>query len=267
MRTTAPQLPPRNRRLPSLSARPAAARLVEALLLALAGGLLARGFVALALDIMGAGQAAVTATGLLFLIWPGLLNLAALPFGQPPIGGDALLHLAFAVGALTGFFDGYWSIHRWRREGLIGFFLDVTWGLPGSANALLLHLINLGWGRHTAGDAERRCGAHRYERGFAPGRGFAFTQGSVMSNTGHGPGSELFAHEQVHIWQSRIAGPFFWTTYLGWQVLAIAPAILFAMMTRRPIGQTVQWWAYYNNPWEVMAYAAANPGVRAMRRP
>lgn len=262
MRNTAPQPPPRNRP----QRWRAAARLVEALLLALAGGLLARGFVALALDFFGGGQAAVTAIGLLFLIWPGLLNLAALPFGQAPVDGDMLLQLAFAVGALTGFFDGYWSIHRWRREGLIGFILDVTWGLPGSANALLLHLINLGWGRH-AGGGERRCGAHRYERGFAPGRGFAFTQGTVMSNTGHGPDAELFAHEQVHIWQSRIAGPFFWTSYLGWQALAIVPAVLFAVATRRPVGRTVQWWAYYNNPWEIMAYASANPGVRAARRP
>ena len=85
-----------------------------------------------------------------------------------------------------------------------------------------------------------------------------------MSNTGAGgPGSELFAHEQIHIWQNRIAGPIFWLTYIGWQVLAIVPATFAALITRRPFGRVVQRWAYYNNPWEVMAYARANPAVRA----
>ncbi len=244
-----------------------AARGLETLLLAVAGGLLARGFIGLLVDLAGGGQTAVTATGLLFLIWPGALNLAAAPFGSAPVGREALLHIAFAVGALTGGFDGAWSIHRWRREGAPAFLLDVTWGLAGSSNAVLLHLINLGWGRHARGEAETRCGAHRYECGFAPGPGFAFTQGSVMSNTqGAGPASDLFAHEQVHIWQSRIAGPLFWLTYIGWQVIAAPLAVAAALILRRPVGRTVQWWAYYNNPWEVMAYGRANPQVRLSRR-
>jgi hypothetical protein len=244
-----------------------AARLLETVVLAVDGGLLAHGFVALLLGLAGGGQAAVTATGLLLLIWPGLLNLLAAPFGQTIVDREALLHLAFAIGALTGGFDGAWSIHRWRREGALSFLLDVTWGLAGSSNAALLHLINLGWGRHARGREERRRGAHRYRRGFAPGPGFAFTQGSVMSNTGDaGPASDLFAHEQVHIWQSRIAGPAFWLSYIGWQVIAAPLAAVAALILRRPVGRFVQWWAYYNNPWEIMAYARANPQVRLSRR-
>jgi hypothetical protein len=235
--------------------------MLEAAVLAVAGGLLARGFIGLLLGLIGDGAASVTATGLLFLIWPGLLNLAILPFGRAPLGPEALQHLAFAIGALTGVFDGWWSIHRWRRWGLAGFVLDVTWGLPGSTNALLLHLLNLGWGRHARDEA--RSGAHRYQRGLAPGRGFAFTLGSVMSNTRDaGPGSELFAHEMCHVWQSRMAGPFFAFSYLGWQVLATPPALVAAVITRQPLGRCVQRWAYYNNPWEIMAYGV---GARAAR--
>jgi len=247
--------------------RQLASRLLETVILAVAGGLLARGFVGLALGLAGGGEAAVTATGLLFLIWPGVLNLLAAPFGEAPITREGLLRLAFVVGAMTGGFDGAWSIHRWRRWGLLTFVLDVTWGLAGSTNALLLHLMNLGWGHHARGETERRLGAHRYARGFAPGPGFAFTQGSVMSNTRDaGPASDLCAHEQVHIWQNRIAGPLFWLSYIGWQVIATPLAAVAAMVLRRPVGPVVQWWAYYNNPWEIMAYKRANPQVRLSRR-
>jgi hypothetical protein len=242
-----------------------ASRVLEALLLAIAGGLLAFGFIGLVLDALGNSPSAVTVTGLLFMIWPGLLNLLAEPFGWQPVDREALLHIAFGVGALTGGFDGAGAIHRWRGWGPIAFVLDVTWGLAGSTNAVLLHLVNLGWGRRAGGENARRQGGHLYARGFAPGRGFAFTQGSVMSNTGDACPSGLFAHETVHIWQSRIAGPFFWFSYLGWQVLATPPAIVFALVARRPVGQVVQWWAYFNNPWEVMAYERANPSVRTRR--
>jgi hypothetical protein len=245
-----------------------AKRVAEAVLLCVVGGLLARGFIGAAIDIAGGDQAAVTATGLLFLIWPGVANLLAAPFGQAPVNREGLLNLAFLVGALTGGFDGAWSIHRWRREGLPAFLLDVTWGLAGSGAAVLMHLMNLGLGPHARGETERRQGAHRYPRGFSPGRGFAFTQGSVMSNTGDaGPGSDLFAHEQVHIWQGRLAGPLFWLTYLGWQAVAAPLAATVALIRRRRVGPFVQWWAYFNNPWERMAYAHANPAVRASCRP
>lgn len=240
---------------------------LEAVALAAAGAVLAGGFIGLVLDFAGDSPMAVTLTGLLFLVWPGVANLIGMAFGAPPIDREALVWIAAAVGALTGLFDGVWSVHHWRRFGVVSFLLDTTWGLAGSANAALLHLVNLRWGRHSSGDVERRRGAHRYQSGFAPGRGFAFTLGSVMSNTGrHGPDSELFAHERIHVWQSRIAGPFFWFSYVGWMVIATPPALVVATLKRRPVGDVVQWWAYYNNPWEVMAYEAANPGVRTRGR-
>ena len=89
-----------------------------------------------------------------------------------------------------------------------------------------------------------------------------------MSNTGDaGPCSDLVAHEHVHVWQSRLAGPLFWMTYLGWQAIAAPLAAAGALVGRRRVGQVVQWWAYYNNPWEIMAYRRANPEVRSSHRP
>lgn len=264
-------------------------RALETAALTLAGALLAHAFLALVLSFGDGRPVWTTAVGLLFLIWPGLVDLAAAPFGLHPIGPETLLWIALAVGGLTGLFDGLFAVHRWRPLGLVGFVLDVTWGLPGSANALLIHLWNLPAGRRatdtpgcepgereaTQREArsfnekprEARQGAHRYRHGFTPGPGFAFTQGTVMSNTGdHGPGSELFRHERVHIWQSRLAGPLFWSSYLLWMALAAGPALVWALVRRRPVGDVVQWWTYDQNPWEVMAYTRANPGVRAQRK-
>lgn len=249
-------------------------RALETAALTIAGALLAHGFLALVLSFGDGSEVWTTVTGLLLLIWPGLVDLAAAPFGVQPIGADALLWIALAVGGLTGLIDGLYAVHRWRPLGLLGFALDVTWGLPGSVNALLIHLWNLPAGLRALdapgcepGEREARRGAHRYRRGFTPGPGFAFTQGTVMSNTGdHGPGSDLFRHEQVHIWQSRLAGPLFWSSYLAWMALAAGPALVAALVLRRPVREFVEWWTYDQNPWEVMAYSLANPGVRAQRR-
>jgi hypothetical protein len=71
--------------------------------------------------------------------------------------------------------------------GVPAFLLDVTWGLGGNTNAVLMHLINFAWGDHGDGPTENRHDAHRYVQGFAVRSGFAFTQGAVMSNTHLGP--------------------------------------------------------------------------------
>ena len=48
----------------------------------------------------------------------------------------------------------------------------------------------------------------------------AFTQGACMSSIGsEKPGSNLWKHELVHVWQNRILGPFFWFTYVGWMIV------------------------------------------------
>jgi hypothetical protein len=147
--------------------------------------------------------------------------------------------------------DGLWRIHRWKGIGTLAFLLDVTWGLAGTTNACLLHFFNLAWAGHAD---EPRRGAHRYRRGFAFKKGFALTQGAVMSNTDSGPGSALYAHERVHVWQNRTFGPLYTLTYLGWMLLMFIPGIIAGIVARAGVGTGIERYCYFNNPWEAWAY-------------
>ena len=250
-------------------------RVLEAFLLGTFGAFLARTFISLMLSLGGDSDAAITVTSLFFFIWPGVVNLISLPFGHPVIGIEPLLWIAMIMGGLIGVFDGLWATHKWLGLGVPEFLLDVTWGLGGNTNGVLLHLINFAWGKHAddgavdewgagGGEKETRAGAHRYLEGFALKSGFAFTQGAVMSNMSeHGPSSALFRHESIHVWQNRLLGPFFWFSYFGWMVLTFIPALIAGLIdSARRVGDAIQWWTYFDNPWEVMAYGIANPDSR-----
>lgn len=248
-------------------------RALETFLLATFGAFLARTFISLMLSLGGDSDAAITVTSLFFFIWPGVVNLISLPFGGPVIGIDALLWIALVVGGLIGLFDGLWATHKWLGLGVPEFLLDVTWGLGGNTNAALMHLINFAWGDHAddskdewGGDEkETRTGAHRYKKGFAiKPPDFAFTQGAVMSNMDtEKPSSNLWKHENIHVWQSRLMGPFFWFSYFGWMVLTFFPSLIAGLIdSAKRVGDAIQWWTYFNNPWEIMAYGIANPEGR-----
>jgi hypothetical protein len=161
--------------------------------------------------------------------------------------------------------DGLWRIHRWRGLGVLTFLSDVTWGLAGSTNGCLFHIVNNFWAGHPD---EPRNGAHRYFSGFRFKPGFAVTQGAVMSGmridgTDYGPGSDLYRHESIHVLQNRIFGPLFTLTYLGWMAVLLLPALIAGLASRQvSVGDAIQWWCYYDNPWEVWAYGVANPTSR-----
>lgn len=244
-------------------------RALETFLTAALGAFLARAFISLVLDLGGNTDATVVVTSLLFTIWPGVINLVSWAFGHPVFGVDAMLWIALGIGGLVGLNDGLWAIQRWLGLGVVTFLLDVTWGLAGSTNGALLHLINIGWGDHADGEPENRQSAHRYKSGFCLKPNFAFTQGAVMSrmrhtNSGdHAPGSDLHNHEFIHVWQNRILGPFFWFSYMGWMAVLALPALVAGLIsTGRQVGQALERWCYYNDPWEVMAYSIANPTSR-----
>jgi hypothetical protein len=239
-----------------------ALRALETFLTAALGAFLARTFISLVLELGGNTEGTVVVTSLLFTIWPGVINLVSWAFGDPIIGVDGLLWIALVIGGLVGLNDGLWAIQRWLGFGILTFLLDVTWGLAGSTNGALLHVINIGWGGHGDGAAENRQSAHRYSSGFRLKSGFAFTQGAVMSNMGgHGPNSPLHNHEFIHVWQNRILGPFFWFSYMGWMAVLFLPALI-AGLIAKSVGNTILYWCYYNDPWEVMAYTIANPSSR-----
>jgi hypothetical protein len=225
-------------------------RAVEAAILAPLGGLLARTFVGLLLSAGNDSPSAALAVGWGFFLWPGAIDTLFLLFHTGPIfTAPVLLWAAAAVGSFVGLMDGLRRIHRWRGTGVVGFFLDATWGLAGSTNGCLLHLLNFAWA--DAKDDPRR-GAHRYLNGFRVKSGYAITLGSVMSNL-PAHADSLVSHELLHVWQNRLFGPFYTLTYLAWMAVTALPAVVVGLVKGRVV-QTVEDWCYINNPWENWAY-------------
>ncbi|QFP74991.1 hypothetical protein [Deinococcus sp. AJ005] len=220
----------------------------EAALLLVLGAFLARVFIAWLLSLAVHPERAGFVLGWAFLLWPGLLDTLPTLFGSQWLTSpDRLLNIVTAVGAGVGFMNGLWGIH-----GLLGFLtfpLNVTWGLGGNTNGLLLHLINFAWGGHSD---ETRREAHRYSSGFRIKSDYAFTQGSVMSNTSPG----LFGHEFVHVLQNLVVGPFFVLSYAAWMALLFIPGLVAGSRSKNGgVADGIEGYCYDGNPWEAMGYA------------
>ena len=243
----------------------AALRGLEALVLAVLGGLIARMFIAGLLTAAGNSDAAHIAIGWGFFVVPGIVDtIAWLATKHAATTADSLVWLATAVGTFTGFFNGLWKIHNWKGLGYLAFPLDVTWGLAGATTGSLLHLINFAWGEHSD---EIRKEAHRYASGFrlkSKPTKFAFTQGPVMSSLSDAYPTPLYRHERTHVWQNRGFGPLFTLSYLGWMALWVIPAAIAAIVKKDK--EAFDAWCYYNNPWETWAYlVGAGPRTGAGR--
>jgi hypothetical protein len=238
----------------------AVVRGVEVGLTTLFGGFLAHTLVTIVLAIGHDSRGAVLATSWWFFLWPGAINTIPFLAGSDlPIGKDALLWLAVGIGSFVGMMDGLWRIHPWVGTGVLSFFLDVTWGLAGNVNASLLHLINFAWGEHSD---EPRSGQHRYAKGFCVKSGFAFTQGNVSSSLPDAEGTSLYDHEHTHVWQNRAFGPLFILTYIGWMVVMFIPSLIAGAARSVGLGEAIEDWCYYDNPWETWAYlVGAGPRV------
>jgi hypothetical protein len=225
-------------------------RAVEAAILAPLGGFLARTFIGLLLAAGNASPSAALVVGWGFFLWPGAIDtLLMLAHAGPVFTPPVLSWTAVAVGSFVGMMDGIRRIHPWRRRGVPTFLLDVTWGLAGSTNGCLLHLLNFAWAQR-GGDA--RSGAHRYLNGFCIKPGYAITLGSVMSNL-PAHADSLLPHELLHVLQNRLFGPFYTLTYLAWMAVMLPPAVVAGLLNGRVV-QTVEDWCYTNNPWENWAY-------------
>jgi hypothetical protein len=224
---------------------------LEAMLLAFAGGFLARSFISLLLSAGGDSAEVGWSIAWVFFIWPGVVETVARLFGSQLLSAPGpLLWIATVVGAFTGMMAGIWRIHPWGRTGVIELVLDTTWGLAGATNASLLHVVNFAWAGH---GAETRNSAHRYEKGFRIKQDFAFTQGPVMSELSVQPGDSLYRHEIVHVWQNRAFGPLFVLTYVAWMAAMLIPALIVSIWRGRPFDR-LQGYCYFSNPWEAWGY-------------
>src|SRR4051794_9838965 len=63
--------------------------------------------------------------------------------------------------------------------------------------------------------------------------------------------TQRFDHEDTHVWQNRLVGPFYTLSYIGWMVLLLIPGFIAGLIAKQD-GITA--WSYFNNPWEAMGY-------------
>lgn len=227
---------------------------LEAAILAALGGFIARSFIRVLLQLGRDSDLAAFVIGWGFFLWPGLVD--AVPYfffkKQYATRPAVLLWIALSVGSFTGMMDGMWQTHNWVGAGVPAFVLDETWGLAGTTNGDLLHIVNFTWGDHAVG--ETRTDAHRYNKGFAVKPPFAFTQGAVMSSLDDDKDQPLYAHENTHVWQNRLVGPLYVLSYIGWMLIFLIPGLFAGLITRQGAGNGITAYSYFNNPWEAMGY-------------
>ncbi len=230
---------------------------VETGLLTLFGGFISRAFISLVLASAKDSFGISLASGWGFFFPVGVIDTIIYLAVHHPIltKPEVLLWIAPAVGGFSGMMSGIWRSYDWGSVlGWLAFLLDSTWGLAGTTDGDLLHLINFAWGNHADESFDRRRNNHRYKDGFCLAKKFAFTQGAVMSNLHYDSSDDLWHHENTHVWQNRAFGPLFTMTYLGWMVILFIPSLLVAAIAHSNVGKTIMALCYYNDPWEVWAY-------------
>ena len=164
---------------------------------------------------------------------------------------------ALVVGGLNGVIGGARGTYSRDRLGAAAFVLDSSWALATTTAALGVHLIDTVGGAGYVAESSRRRNRHVYRGGFTPRRGYAVTVGNVISAAGDTSTESrrrlVDEHEETHVWQTRILGPFFAPLYLGWSVLGAAAAVPRWLATARPrprFTAVVDSLAYRRNPLE-----------------
>jgi hypothetical protein len=167
--------------------------------------------------------------------------------------------------------SGWRRTYAWNTtRGVAAFVLDSTWSLASTGASLASHTLSAATQRITGADpgylaewSERR-NRHVYAGGFVVRRGFALTMGNVITGAAgtNGDLSErrrtlVDDHEDLHVWQARLFGPFYPVVYVGWSVLGAAVGALawLARGRREPLARVVDTVAYYSNPFEWWAYS------------
>ncbi len=199
------------------------------------------------------------------VIGNGALGTATSPAGGA--AGAAGLTGASGTGAagavindLKQFLNAELGIYDFSTpRGWAAFLLDYTWGLPDTAVGYGVQLINL-FEPNAGYDPvlSKQVGSIVFRGGISLQPGFATTFGNVTTNLGYGPAADdlMQNHEELHVWQNRIFGPLYWGSYGAWSVGGVIVGtgywLLHPNLNWYSLVQTA---AYYDNPWEVWAYA------------
>ena len=177
---------------------------------------------------------------------------AAQPFGLPDINAPGSL-----LTAVSEIVAHELSIYDFNDpRGRTAFLLDYSWGLTGTALGAALQIVNTFIIPDSEYDAtlSEQLGFFVYNGGIVFFPGFITTLGNVTTN-GSGNVDVVENHEAVHVWQSRIFGPFFQVSYVAWLAGgAIVGTAVWLTDTNEDWYSLVETAAYYNNPWEVWAY-------------
>ncbi len=157
--------------------------------------------------------------------------------------------IAAANGAIMGSHGGY----RWSRpSGWVSSVLDSTWGLPNTGAGVIFHLLSRR-GARLRNDLSRRKNRLVYEGSGGPAVSLG-TCVMVMTGVEEPLFTQLLAHETLHTWQGRLAGPIISVTYPAWVILSIVVGLAVSPAIKQPRMKTVLDLAVMDNPWELMAY-------------
>ncbi len=185
-----------------------------------------------------------------------LVAVAVAAFMVPPRGRagnpvETYMQVSGAVFALTGV-TGALIVSLYRGyHGAVGWLLvpiNASWGAFGNLLGLMTHVACLMYYTNWGKPNETRLWYVQYAAGFHLKSGFDFTEGDAMS------GTHVEAHEAVHVAQHFLTGPVYPLSHGAWMALWFLPGIIFGAIYRT-VGQGITDFTYFNNPWEVVAYA------------
>jgi hypothetical protein len=237
------------------------------------------GVVALVFAIIGAangdgdtgGKAAAVVLGALLAALGVMLAIFAYAVPNSGAAGDEYETYVNVVaislgllGALDGIVAALLRGPHWAA-GWALVFLNSSWGFLGNILGLGTHIGSyLCWANDGAPERNNRKAYPLYRRGLTlkqeAGNRYAFTQGWVMCCD---RGGALEVHEAIHVGQHFVLGPIYAVSHGIWDALGAlfgAVAYLLKLIWGKRIGFTdaVTKMSYFNNPYEIMAYATHN---------
>ena len=106
---------------------------------------------------------------------------------------------------------------------------------------------------------ENRKAYTLYKRGLTlkveSGNRFAFTQGWVMCCD---RGGDLERHEAIHVGQHFVLGPIYVVSHGIWDLIGAVIGAAAGLLKKMDLEVAVTRMSYFNNPYEIMAYATHN---------
>jgi hypothetical protein len=130
--------------------------------------------------------------------------------------------------------------------------VNASWGLLGNILGMMHRLASWNFYEDHGGfnkGLDRQCFTC-FGKGFQLKEDYWFTAGWVTTCD-----ENMLPHERTHVLQHLILGPIFVLSYAGWFLFMAVPGVIFGLAKRGSLSDGVSDLSYYNNPWEVIAYA------------